>query len=154
MNLNKASLIGRMTRDPELKSLPSGTVVAKFSVATNHTYKKQSGEKVETTQFHNCTAFGALAEKVIGPYAKKGQEVYVGGRIEYHEYENKQGQKVRSTEIQVEDFQLGSRPKGAVGYRDDEWGEDDVGGDSDGKGASSSENGVQEGDINPDDIPF
>ncbi len=112
MNLNKAHLIGRVTRDPELRTLPSGSGVVKFGLATNHSYKKQSGEKVETTQFHNCVAFGPLAEKVIAPYCKKGQEVYVSGRIEYREWEAKDGTKRTSTEIMVEDFQLGQKPQG------------------------------------------
>lgn len=153
MNLNKVHLIGRMTRDPERKALPSGTTVVKFSVATNHSYKGKDGNKVESVQFHNCVAFGRLAD-IIGQYARKGQEVYAGGRIEYRQWENKEGHKVTSTEIVVEDFQLGSRPKGAEGPRsgDDDW--EAPGADSSGLGGSSSENGGVAGDVNPDDIPF
>lgn len=153
MNLNKIHLVGRMTRDPERKALPSGMTVVNFAIATNHSYKKASGEKVETTQFHTCKAFGKLAD-IIGQYAKKGQEVYAGGRLEYRQWENKQGQKVTSAEITVEDFQLGAKPRGSEGSRSDDDGWDAPGADGFGFDAPSSENGGQGGDVNPDDIPF
>ena len=90
MNLNKAQLIGRITNDPEMKALPSGTPVVKFGLATNRVYKTKDGEKKEVAQFHNCVAFGKLAE-IIGQWAKKGQEVYVDGRIEYRSWDKKDG---------------------------------------------------------------
>jgi len=80
MNLNRASLIGRVTKDPEVKALPSGKQVARFGVATNYTYKDKDGKKVENVSFHNCVAFGKLAE-IIGQYVKKGQEVYLDGDL-------------------------------------------------------------------------
>ena len=105
MNLNEAKLIGRAVRDPEVKTTQTGSKVAKFSVATNHVYKDSSGSKKETTQFHTCIAWGKLAD-TIGKYMVKGQEVYVSGRIEYRQWETKEGQKRFSTEIIVEDFQF------------------------------------------------
>lgn len=113
MNLNQANLIGRVTRDPELKSTSSGTAVASFSIATNHVYKNQTtGEKVENVSFHNCVIFGRGAE-VFSQYVVKGQEVYVSGRIQYQEWEKKDGSKGYRTDILVENFQFGQKPKGA-----------------------------------------
>ena len=111
LNLNKAQLIGRMTNDPEMKTLPSGAAVAKFGLATNRVYKTKEGEKKEVAQFHNCVAFGKLAE-IIGQWAKKGQEVYVDGRIEYRSWDKKDGTKGYATEIVMENFQMGAKAKG------------------------------------------
>lgn len=111
MNLNKALLIGRITNDPEIKALPSGISVAKFGLATNHIYKTKEGEKKETAQFHNCVAFGKLAD-IIKQWAKKGQEVYVEGRIEYRSWDKKDGGKGYITEIMIETFQMGAKARG------------------------------------------
>ena len=112
MNLNKAQLIGRITKDPEMKALPSGTPVVKFGLATNRVYKTKEGEKKEMAQFHNCVAFGKLAE-IIGQWVKKGQEVYADGRIEYRSWDKKDGTKGYATEIVIENFQMGVKAKGA-----------------------------------------
>jgi len=111
MNLNKAQLIGRITNDPEIRALPSGMSVAKFGLATNHVFKTREGEKKETTQFHNCVAFGKLAD-IIKQWAKKGQEVYVEGRIEYRSWDKKDGGKAYITEIMIENFQMGAKARG------------------------------------------
>jgi single-strand DNA-binding protein len=114
MNLNRADLIGRVTRTPELKKLPSGVSVTSFGVATNHVYKNKAGEKIENVAFHNCVIFGTGAE-VFSAYVVKGQEVYVSGRIDYREWEKKDGGKAQRTEIIVENFQFGQKPKGYQG---------------------------------------
>lgn len=111
MNLNKVQLIGRITRDPELRALPNGTSVVRLGLATNHVYKKD-GEKKETTQFHTCVAYGKLAD-TINQYVTKGQEIYIEGRLEYRQWETKEGEKRNSTEIMVDGFQFGARPRGA-----------------------------------------
>ena len=134
MNLNKVHLIGRVTRDPELKATTTGVKVAKFGLATNHTYKKENGEKVEQVQFHNCVVFGKGAE-IISQYSKKGAEPYAEGRIEYRSWE-KDGVKKYATEIVVENFQLGAKAKGTT---EDKTEEKEV---------------VEEEEINPEDIPF
>jgi len=103
-----------VTKDPELKALPSGTKVVSFSIATNHTYKKESGEKVEQSAFHNCKAFGKTAE-TIGQYVIKGQELYVEGRIEYRVWDKTDGTKGYATEILVNTFQFGQKSGGATG---------------------------------------
>lgn len=114
MNLNKAQLIGRITKDPELKALPSGISVVNFGLATNHIYKTKEGEKKETTQFHNCVAYGKLAE-IIKQWAKKGQEVYAEGRIEYRSWDKKEGGKGYITEILIDNFQMGAKARGTEG---------------------------------------
>lgn len=119
MNLNQVNLIGRVTKQPELKKLPSGTSVVSFAIATNHTYKKESGEKVEQTSFHNCKAFGKVAD-TIGQYVVKGQELFVDGRIEYRQWDKTDGTKGYATEILVNNFQFGQKPgnqgSGGAGY--------------------------------------
>ncbi|MBU4348267.1 single-stranded DNA-binding protein [Patescibacteria group bacterium] len=112
MNLNKAQLIGRVTNDPETKALPSGMSVSKFGLATNHVYKTKEGEKKETTQFHNCIAFGKRSD-IISQWLKKGQEVYVDGRIEYRSWDKKEGGKGYITEIIIENFQMGAKARGS-----------------------------------------
>lgn len=119
MNLNKAEIIGRVTRDPELRTTPNGNSVASFGVATNFTYNSKSGEKVEKVSFHNCTIFGKGAE-VFSKYVTKGQEVYVCGRLEYQEFQKKDGTEGSKTVIMVDDFQFGQKPKGYQGGAVDE----------------------------------
>ncbi|MFA9262953.1 MAG: single-stranded DNA-binding protein [Undibacterium sp.] len=113
MNLNEAKLIGRVVRDPELRTTPGGAQVVSLSIATNHSWKDASGSKQETTQFHNCVAWNKLAE-LIAKYVTKGQELYVCGRIEYRSWESKEGQKRERTEIIIDDFQFGAKPKGTA----------------------------------------
>ena len=81
MNLNKAFIIGNLTRDPEMRTLPSGTPVVSFGVATNRVWKDASGEKKEETQFHNIVIFGRQAE-IAQQYLKKGSMVFIEGRIQ------------------------------------------------------------------------
>jgi len=112
MNLNKTQLIGRITRDPELKALSSGTNVCSFSLATNRFFT-QNGEKKETTEFHNCVAWGKTAD-VVAQYVKKGSLLYVEGRLETKSWDDKNtGEKKYRTEIIVENVQL--PPKGMSG---------------------------------------
>ena len=120
MNLNKAQIIGRVTRDPEVRNTPSGSAVATFSVATNYKYKGAKGP-VENVSFHNCVAFGKLASEVIAKYCVKGQEVYVGGRLDYQEWIKQDGTKGTKTQIIVEDFQLGSKPVGATNKKENDY---------------------------------
>src|SRR5687767_12603594 len=110
MNVNQATIVGRMVRDPELKALPSGAMMATFSVATSYTYLKD-GQKEETTEYHNAVAFGKKAE-MCGIYLKKGQLVSIMGRIQTRSWE-KDGAKHYRTEILVDSVQFG--PKAAEG---------------------------------------
>ena len=114
MYLNKAFIIGNLTRDPELKSLPSGIKVATFGVATNRVWKDKNGAKQESTDFHNIVSFGKQAE-TIAQYMKKGSSILIEGRIQTRSWDDKEsGQKRYRTEIVADRFQFG--PKSGGGY--------------------------------------
>lgn len=114
MNLNKVQLIGRLTRDPELRTTPSGQTVATVGIATNRTWMDKSGQKQEKTEFHNIVIWGRLAE-IAGQYLTKGQEAYFEGRLETRAYKAKDGSDRRVTEIIAENMQMGSRAGGGQG---------------------------------------
>lgn len=109
MYLNKATIIGNLTRDPELKALPSGQNVASFSVATNRTWKDKDGQKQEDVEYHNIVVFGKTAENVAR-YMKKGSQILIEGRIQTRSWE-KDGEKKYRTEIVAESVQFGSKPR-------------------------------------------
>jgi single-strand DNA-binding protein len=98
MNLNKAMLIGNLTRDPEVRTTPSGQTVASFSVATNYVWTDASGQKQKKAEYHNIVAWRKLAE-ICGQYLKKGNKVYVEGRLQTREWEGNDGNKRQRTEI-------------------------------------------------------
>jgi len=141
MNVNKVIIVGRTTRQPELKALPSGTQVCSFSLATSYKYKDKDGKEVEQTEFHNITAFGKVAE-VIAQYVVKGQELFVEGRLKTDQWE-KDGQNHYKTNIILEKFQFGAKPKN---YQEENQVEKKVD-QSDGVDDNEEE-------INPEDIPF
>ncbi len=89
MDLNKAMIIGRLTRDPEMRTTPSGQSVASFSIATNLTWTDQGGQKQEKVEFHNIVAWRKLAD-IIGQYLKKGAKVYIEGRLQTREWVGQQ----------------------------------------------------------------
>jgi len=107
MYINKAFLFGNLTRDPELRSLPSGIKVASFGLATNRTWKDKNGVKQENVTFHNIVAFGKPAE-IMAQYLKKGRSAFIEGRIETRSWDDKNdGTKKYRTEIIVDNFQFG-----------------------------------------------
>lgn len=108
MNLNKAFIIGNITRDPELKALPSGMKVASFGIATNRTYKVND-EKKEEVEYHNIVAFGKTAE-TISTYCKKGDNLFIEGRIQTRSWTADEIKHYR-TEIVVDTFQFGQKAK-------------------------------------------
>lgn len=110
MNLNKIFILGNVTKDPEVRSLPSGQQVTSFSVATNRFYSSTSGEKKQETEFHNVVCFGKLAD-ISSRYLTKGGLVLIEGRIKTRNWVNAQGAKQYRTEIIADSLQLG--PKGA-----------------------------------------
>ncbi|OGI29241.1 MAG: hypothetical protein A2288_03055 [Candidatus Moranbacteria bacterium RIFOXYA12_FULL_44_15] len=112
MNVNKVILVGRLTRDPEVRNTPSGQTVASISLATGYTWKDKSGQKQEKTEFHNLVLWGRLAE-ISGQYLIKGQEAYFEGRLQTQKYTDKTGADRWKTEIVVENMQLGSKPRSA-----------------------------------------
>ncbi len=112
MFINRAHILGNLTRDPESKELPSGGSVCNFSIATNRVYKDKSGRKVEQAEFHNIVAFGRTAE-IVAQYATKGSSLYVEGRLQTRSWE-KDGVKHYRTEILAENVQLGPRKAGTT----------------------------------------
>ncbi len=111
MNFNKAIIVGRLTRDPEVRTTPNGQSVASISVATNRVWTNTSGEKQEKTEFHNVVAWGKLAE-ICGQYLTKGQLVLFEGRLETRSWEGQDGVKRSRTEIIAENMQIGPRARG------------------------------------------
>ncbi len=111
MNVNKVILVGRLTRDPDMRTTTSGQSVASISLATNNFWTDKSGTKQEKTEFHNVVLWGRLAE-IAGQYLTKGQECFVEGRLQTREYTAKDGTQKKTTEIVGESMQLGSRAQG------------------------------------------
>ncbi len=114
MNVNKAIIVGRLTRDPEVRTTPSGQQVTTLGMATSHTWKDKMGQKQEKTEFHNVVLWGRLAE-IAGQYLTKGQECFIEGRLQTRAYAGKDGVERKTTEIIAENMQLGSRPQGQGG---------------------------------------
>ena len=146
MYINKAILFGNLTRDPELRSLPSGMNVCNFSIATNRVYKDRDGKKQEQADFHNIVVFGRQAD-TVAQYLKKGSSVFVEGRIQTRSWDDKtSGEKKYRTEVVADRVQFGPKPGGGGGgHRGSDETEPEVGGA-----------GIEypKDDINPDDIPF
>ena len=150
MYLNKVYVLGNLTRDPEMKALPTGNKVTQFSIATNRVWKDQAGAKQEAVEYHNIVVFGRQAE-TSAQYLKKGQQVLIEGRIQTRSWDGTDGKKNYRTEILAESVQFGSKTGGDGSY-------------SASTGASSSNAPssmpdmatISYGDeeVNPDDIPF
>lgn len=113
MDLNKAMIIGRLTRDPELRTTPNGTKVASFGLATNFTWTDQAGQKKEQVEFHNIVAWRGLAD-VIAKYLKKGSKIYIEGRLQTRNWDGNDGTKKTRTEIVADNMiMLDSKGMGA-----------------------------------------
>ena len=152
MYLNKVFLIGNLTRDPELKTLPSGTPVASFGLATNRVWTDKEGGRKEQTDYHNIVVFGRQAE-TTSQYLKKGAMAYVEGRLTTRSWDAQDGTKRYRTEVIAERVQFGPRGSGSAPQ-----------GGGGGKSAPAEVKGEEletiqypdaesEG-INPNDIPF
>jgi single-strand DNA-binding protein len=113
MNLNKAFVLGNVTKDPEVRSLPSGQQVTSFSIATNRFYTS-NGEKKQEAEFHNIVCFGKLAD-IAARYLNKGSLILIEGRIKTRNWMNKDGVKQYKTEIIAETMQLGPKGNGSTG---------------------------------------
>lgn len=112
MNLNKAFILGRLTKDPESRALPSGQSVANFGVATNRVWLK-NGAKQENTEYHNVVVFGKLAD-ICTKYLAKGRLVLVEGRIQTRSWDAQDGTKKYRTEIIADGIQLGPKSSGGA----------------------------------------
>jgi single-strand DNA-binding protein len=164
MSVNKVILVGRLGRDPETRFTGGGQAVANFSVATDETYKDKNGERQKRTEWHKIVVWGKQAE-IAQQYLKKGSLIFIEGRIQSREWQDKEGQKRTSFEIVASNFRmLGGRGDGApgggggasrgggassVGHDDFEGG---GGGDDSGGGHPSGGGGGPE--ISDEDIPF
>ncbi|MES2214130.1 MAG: single-stranded DNA-binding protein [Patescibacteria group bacterium] len=154
MYFNKAIIIGNLTRDPELKSLPSGIQVCTLSVATNRVWKDKNGAKQESTDYHNVVVFGRQAE-TSAQFLRKGASILAEGRMQTRSWDAADGSKKYRTEIVADRIQFGPRPADA-GSR--------PGGDSAPRAAAPESVGADtppidtidypEESINPEDIPF
>ena len=113
MNVNKVILVGRLTRDPDMRTTTSGQQVATVSMATNNFWTDKSGTRQERTEFHSVVLWGRLAE-IAGQYLTKGQECYIEGRLQSREYTAKDGTERKVTEIVGETMQLGNRAQGSA----------------------------------------
>lgn len=108
---NSVQLIGRLGKDPEVRTFDNGKKIATFSIATTDTYKNQKGEKVQDTQWHNLVIWGKLAD-VAGKYLKKGNEIAIEGKLIHRAYETSKGEKKYMTEVNVNDLvMLGGNSK-------------------------------------------
>jgi single-strand DNA-binding protein len=139
MYLNKAMVYGNLTRDPELKALPSGMQVCNLSVATNRTWNDGDGKKQEAVEYHNVVSFGKQAE-VIAKYLTKGSPAYFEGRLQTSSWE-KDGVKQYRTEIVAEKFEFGPKSNTDAPKADT-------------PASVLPEYPPAEDDINPEDIPF
>lgn len=113
--LNKVLLIGNLGKDPEIQNFDKGALLAKFPLATTETFKDKNGQRQDKTEWHNIVVWGTLAE-VAQKYLRKGMMVYVEGRIQSRQYEDKDGNKKHITEIRAENFQMLERREGAAGH--------------------------------------
>ncbi len=147
-DFNQAIVMGNLTRDPEMRTTPSGQNVTSFSIATNRSWQDQSGEKKDAVEYHNVVAWGKLGE-LVDTYLKKGRKALVLGRLQTRSWEAEDGSKRQRTEIVASDINF-------------------VGGQSEGSSFTDNNTAVQkpsktkdapaedlgEGEINLDDIPF
>jgi single-strand DNA-binding protein len=103
-SVNKVILVGRLGKDPEVKYTQSGKAVANFSIATDESYKNNDGEKVKKTEWHNIVVWGNSVENFVQKYIHKGDMVYVEGKLQTRSWEDKEGNKKYTTEINVTDI--------------------------------------------------
>ncbi len=162
MYLNKVFIIGNLTRDPELKALPSGIKVCSFAIATNRNFKDKDGNRKDAVEFHNVVVFGRVAE-LSAQYLKKGSQAYVEGRLQTRSWEQNNEKKYR-TEIVAETVQFGNRPGVGGSAGSGSTGAGTKGGasepsfgakvDAPAPGESGDKIDYPSEEINPDDIPF
>ncbi len=160
MSVNKVILVGRLGRDPETRYTSGGQAVANFSLATDESYKDKNGERQKRTEWHRITAWGKLAE-ICQQYLKKGTMVYIEGRIQSREWQDKEGQKRTSYDIVANTMKmLSSRAEGAAaGGGASRSGSDDfeshaVPADDSYGGGSGAGHAPSGPEISDEDIPF
>lgn len=150
MNLNRVILIGNMTRDPELRTLPSGQPVVSFGLATNRMWKGKDGSQQKHTEFHNIVMFGRLAE-IANQYLKKGSPIMIEGRIQTRSWQGQDGAKKYKTEIVTENMQMGPKRNFDAPPAENH-SNNQTNGEKSGGEVPTVE--YPEDEINPNDIPF
>ncbi|HWB33970.1 MAG TPA: single-stranded DNA-binding protein [Candidatus Paceibacterota bacterium] len=154
--MNKAIIYGNLTRDPELRALPSGAQVASFGVATNRVWRDKDGNKQEQAEFHNIVVFGRQAE-TCAQYLKKGSSALIEGRIQTRSWDSPEKGKQYRTEIVADRVEFGSRASGMGGGASAASSNSPSGmSDAEAPQRAPKEEAVDypQEDINPDDIPF
>ncbi|HZI57480.1 MAG TPA: single-stranded DNA-binding protein [Verrucomicrobiae bacterium] len=154
-SVNKVILVGNLGKDPEVKYTPSGTPVAKFSLATNERYKDKGGEWQDRTEWHNIVAWQRLAE-IVGEYVKKGSKIYIEGRLQTSSWEDKQsGEKKYRTEVVASDLVLlGGRGEGGGGGDYEGRSSRGASNSFDQRTSHSEEHAPSSAEITDEDIPF
>ncbi len=149
MYLNKAIIVGNLTRDPEMKTLPSGIKVCSFSLATNRVWKDKNNVKQESVDYHNVVLFGRQAE-IVGQYLRRGDSALVEGRLQTRSWDDASGKKNYRTEIIADRVQFG--PKKAGGNFSSSQDSSTAPAKEDDKSMDGID--YPEEEINPEDIPF
>ncbi len=158
-SLNRATILGNVTRDPELKQIPSGQSVCSFGVATNRAWTDAAGQKQEQVEFHNVVTWAKLAE-ICGQYITKGKKVYVEGRLQTRDWEGQDGVRRYRTEIVADNVILLDRAGGGAPTGGAPRSPMSAGGGSAFAGSPASSPAADDPGINPDaeikveDIPF
>ncbi|TSD03003.1 MAG: single-strand-binding protein [Parcubacteria group bacterium Athens0714_16] len=151
MYFNRAIVIGNLTRDPEMKALPSGISVTTFSLATNRVWKDKDGKQQESTDYHNIVVFGKQAENVAR-FLKKGSSALVEGRMQTRSWDAQDGSKKYRTEVVADRIQFGPRPGGSGGSTFAQ--KPDTGAKQENVKEELETIQYPDDEINPDDIPF
>ena len=151
-SLNRAQLIGNVTRDPEVKQIPSGQSVASFSIATNSSWMDKSGQRQEKAEFHNIVAWGKLAE-ICGSYVNKGKKMYVEGRIQTRDWQGEDGVKRYRTEIVAENIILLDRAGTPTGEGGQKYERTQRAPKAEAQAPQDSPAGMEE-EVTIDDLPF
>ena len=169
MSVNKVILVGRLGQNPEIRYTPSGAGVTNFSVATNESWTDKSGQKQERTEWHRVVVWGKLAE-LCSQYLQKGRQVYVEGRLQTRQWQDKDGQTKYTTEVQAQTVQFlgagtgASAGQGASNYSNAGQGGMNAGGGSPemgmsdfggaGMGSAPAPRSAEAPSFTEDDIPF
>lgn len=156
MNFNKAVVLGNITKDPELKTTPSGAQVCSFSIATNRAwFNKNTNEKQTEVEFHNIVAWGKTAQ-LVAQYMRRGSQILIEGRLQTRMWESQDGKKNYRTEVVVENMQFGAKParSAPAPYRQESAPSNDFEASLQPVDAPPASSEQSDGDINVEDIPF
>jgi single-strand DNA-binding protein len=153
MDLNRAMIIGNVTRDPEVRTTPTGQTVCSFGIATNQQWNDAQGQKQQRTEFHNIVAWGKLAE-ICGQYLGKGRKTYIEGRLQTREWEAPDGQKRSRTEIVADNMIMLDRKEPGTAPRTTEGPSAPATDASSSAQVAAIDQGVSDQEIKLEDIPF